>query len=177
MLNNIFIFIVALYMVIKGSIMATKYSGRLAQSFNISKYMVGFMMVAIISILPETLISINAALTGIPSFGLGMLFGSNIADLTLVFAVIVFVAGRSIKVESKILKNQPVYPFILLVPLILGLNGHLSRIEGIALIVIGIIFYYLTLRDNKEEKHTTTIRGNKTKNTLWLLFSMTILLL
>lgn len=176
MLNNIFIFIVALYMVIKGSTMATNYAGKLAESFRLSKYTVGFIVIAIISILPETFISINAAIKGIPSFGLGMLFGSNIADLTLIFAILVLYTGRSLKVESKILKNHVVYPFLLLFPLILGFDGYFSRWEGLALIVAGAIFYYFALRDGSGG---TVILSNNSrfKNFSILVFSMAVLLI
>jgi len=177
MFNNAFIFIVALYMVIKGSTMATNYAGRLAESFRLSKYTVGFIIIAVISILPETFIAINAAIKGIPSFGLGMLFGSNIADLTLIFAILVFFAGRSLKVESKILKNHVIYPFILLFPLILGLDGHFSRIEGVALIVAGAIFYYLALRGGTDGTIPVVTGNSRYKSIGMLLVSMAILLI
>lgn len=176
MINNLFIFIVALFMVIKGSTMATNYAGKLAESFRLSKYTVGFIIVAVISILPETFIAINAAIEGIPSFGLGMLFGSNIADLTLIFALIVLLTGRSLKVESKILKNHAVYPFILLLPLVLGFNGHFSRLEGIALIITGGIFYYLALKNGIDGSMPVTNGNGRVKSSLMLLFSMAILL-
>src|SRR5574344_169639 len=121
MINDAFIFIVALLMVIKGATMATKYSAKLAERFNISKYIVGFIIVAFISILPETLISVNSAISGIPEFGLGTLFGSNIADLSLIFAILIIYAGRGMKIESKVLKNVRLYPFFLLLPLLFGL--------------------------------------------------------
>lgn len=177
MINSLFIFIVALYMVIKGSTMATNYAGKLAESFRLSKYTVGFIIVAVISILPETFISINAAIKGIPSFGLGMLFGSNIADLTLIFAILVFYAGRSLKVESKILKNHVIYPFLLLLPLILGLDGHFSRLEGVALIVVGAVFYYVALRDGTDNRPALSDGNGRYKSFGMLLVSMAILLL
>ncbi len=176
-MNNLFIFIVALFMVIKGATLATKYAGRLAESFRLSKYTVGFIIIAVISILPETFISINATIDGVPSFGLGMLFGSNIADLTLIFAMLVFLAGRSLKVEGKIIKNHTVYPFILLLPLILGLNGHFSRLEGMALILAGGIFYYLALKNGIDGSIPLNSSNNKKiKNSFLLLFSMAIML-
>jgi len=146
MVNNLFILAVSLFLVIKGATLATKYASRLAESFQLSKYTVGFIIVAVISILPETFISLDAALRGIPDFGLGLLFGSNIADLTLVFAVIIFLVGRGLKVESKILKNHSFYPFILLIPLFLGFDGYFSRLEGAALIIAGVIFYCLAFK-------------------------------
>ncbi len=178
MINNIFIFAAALFMVIRGATWATTYATRIAESFRLSKYAVGFIIVAVISILPETFISVNAAINGIPSFGLGMLFGSNIADLTLIFAMIVLFAGRDIKVESKILKNHVAYPFLLLLPLILGLDGHFSRIEGAALIVVGAIFYYVALKSGVDGGAVSSSgQNNRVKNFLFLLLSMTILLI
>ena len=176
MINNLFIFAVALFLVIKGATMATKHAARLAESFRLSKYTIGFIVVAIISILPETFIAINSAIEGVPSFGLGVLFGSNIADLTLLFAILVLYAGRGLKVESKILKNHAAYPFALLLPLILGLDGHFSRLEGLALIVAGALFYYVALRDGTDNIITVTSDTNKYKNFLMLLFSMAVLL-
>lgn len=177
MVNNTFIFIVALYMIIKGSAMATTYAGRLAENFRLSKYTVGFIVVAVISILPETFIAINAAVEGMPSFGLGMLFGSNIADLTLIFAILVLYSGRSLKIESKILKNHVIYPFILLFPLILGFDGYFSRLEGSALIVAGAVFYYLALRNGADGMIPLSNSNGRSKNILLLLVSMVILLI
>jgi cation:H+ antiporter len=176
MYKELFIFVVAFYLVIKGSTIATKYAGRLAKNFNFSKYVVGFIIVAIISILPETFISINSALNNASSLGLGMLFGSNVADLTLIFAIIIWSAKRNLKVESKILKKQSIYPFMLLLPLFFSFNGYLSRWEGIILIVVGIFFYYMTLRDNDELKMRVNSEDSKLKNFLGLLLSMAILL-
>ena len=175
MITHLFIFIVSLFTVIKASTMATNYAARLAKSYRISKYTVGFIIIAIISILPETFISINAALEGIPSFGLGVLFGSNIADLTLIFAMIILFAGRGLKIESKIL-NHTVYPFVLLLPLILGLDGRYSRLEGAVLITAGVIFYYSALK-NGADRTIPAHKGNGNyKSFLMLLLSMALLL-
>ena len=177
MINNLFIFTVALLIVIKGATLATTYAARLAEHYRLSKYTVGFIVVAIISILPETFISISSAFAEIPSFGLGMLFGSNIADLTLVFAIIILLADRGLKIESKILKNDAVYPFILLLPLVLGWNGHFSRLEGVALIIAGAVFYWLALRNDIGGKIHLDNGNGKIKNFLLLLFSMALLLI
>lgn len=177
MVINFLIFLISLYAITKGATMATKYSVKLAENFKISKYLVGFMIVAIISILPETFVAINASLENMPSFGLGTLFGSNVADLTLVFGAVIFITGQKLKVERKILKNNIVYPFILLLPLILGLNGHYSRLEGLALIIAGGIFYYTALKNGVN--HSATMHNGhngKIKNFFLLLLSMAILL-
>lgn len=177
MFDNLFIFIAALLLIIKGATLATKYAGQLAKNFNLSKYVVGFIIVAMISILPETFIVINSALKDIPAFGLGTIFGSNLTDLTLIFAVIILFSRRNLKIESKILKSHVVYPFMLLLPLILGLNGHFSRLEGLALIVAGSVFYYFTLKDKTYNKIKSGNKLDRYKNLSMLLFSMAVLII
>ncbi len=147
---TILIFALSLIVAVKGASMATNHSAKLAESFKLSRYTVGFIIIAFISLLPETIISVSSAMKGIPEFGLGTLFGSNIADLTLIFAILAITIGRGIKVESKVLKNMRFYPLFLLLPIIFGLNGYYSRLEGIALIAAGIIFYYLVLGGSAE---------------------------
>ena len=142
---NFLIFTFSLFIVIKGATLAIKYSSKIAESFNLSKYIIGFIVIALISILPETLISINSALSGMPEFGLGTLFGSNIADLTLIFAILIIYAGRGMKIESKVLQNIRLYPLFLLLPIVFGLNSHYSRVEGVVLLLAGSFFYYLAV--------------------------------
>lgn len=177
MVENFLIFAFSLFLVIKGATLATKYSAKLADGFNLSKYVVGFIVVAFVSILPETLISINSALEGVPAFGLGTLFGSNVADLTLIFAILIIYSSRGIKIESKILKGIRYYPFFLLPPLILGLNGYYSRTEGAFLIILGSIFYYLILRKGLAVSLYSRGGVDRYKNFLCLIFAMALLII
>lgn len=150
MIDSLFILAVSLFLVIKGATFATKYAARLADGFHLSKYTIGFIIIAVISILPELFISVNSALQGVPSFGLGMLFGSNVADMTLIFAILILLAGRGVKVETKILKDNKLYPFFLLLPLVLGWDGYFSRLDGAALILAGIVFYYSAFKNGSD---------------------------
>ena len=176
MVENLLIFAFSLFLVIKGATLATKYSAKLADSFKLSKYIIGFVVVAFISILPETLISINSAIQGIPAFGLGTLFGSNVADLTLIFAILIIYSARGIKIESKVLKEVRTYPLFLLLPLVFGLNGYYSRTEGGFLIAVGIMFYYLILRRTVDTFSGIHNGNGKYKNLFLLVFAMAILL-
>lgn len=176
MLTSIFVFVVALFLVVKGATMATKYAVQIANGFKLSKYTVGFIIVSFISILPETFIAVSSAMSGVPSFALGMLFGSNIADLTLIFALIILITGRGLKVEGKILKNHVIYPFILFLPLLLGLDGYYSRLEGLLLILVGGVFYYISLKHSIDNTVPSVHETRKHKHIFMLLFSMCLLL-
>jgi len=176
MAENVLIFIFSIFLVVKGATLATKYSAKFAENLNVSKYVVGFIVVAFISILPETLISINSAIEKIPEFGLGTLFGSNVADLTLIFAFLILFARRGIRIKSRILKNVQLYPFFLLLPLIFGLNGYYSRIEGAALVIAGALFYYLVFKNGAGASPNFSKGGGKRRNLIFLLFGTALLL-
>lgn len=176
MLANILIFVSAFTLVIQGATLATTYSVKLSQNFRFSKHVMSFVVVAIVGILPETLIVINSALKGIPEFGLGTLFGSNIADLTLDFAIIIFYAGRGLKIKSDILKDIKLYPLFVLLPLLFGLNGNYTRVEGAILIIIGLVFYYYIFKNDAEKVPHLGEREAKLKNIAFFLLAMVLLL-
>jgi len=179
MILQILIFAVSIFLIIRGATLSTKFSGRIAKSFNLSNYVVGFLIVAVISIIPESFVAINSAISGVPSMGLGTIFGSNIADLTLVFAIVVLVAGRSLKIESKILKSNLIYPFFFLIPIALGIDGAYNRGEGLCLIIAGVIFYYLAFHQSQEgEEKKSKIKFDKKikKDILYFVLSLLALL-
>lgn len=170
------VFIVALALIIKSADLAMKYSSTVAKDLGISNHLVGFLIVAIISVLPETFISVMAAFQGEPALGLGTLFGSNVADLTLVFAVILFFANRDIKVRSKIVTSNLLYLGAIALPLLLGLDGAYSRFDGLLLVAVGVIFHLWMVKRDKR----TYMRVGYTfsiRNFIFLLLSMVLLLI
>ncbi len=177
MITQIFIFTAAILVVMRGAMLSTKYAALLARSFHLSQYTVGFIVVAIISILPETFIALNAALEGVPEFGFGMLIGSNVADLTLIVALITLYARRPLHVESKILVSHALYPFLLLIPIVLGLDGHLSRVEGAALMIAGLVFYILTLKHTSGAEAKSEPRARRARDILLLILGIALLLI
>ena len=177
MAENFFIFLGSLFLVTKGATMASDYSTKLAHGFRLSRYTIGFVVVALISILPETLVAINAALDGMPAFGLGTLFGSNIADLTLIFAMLIFYAGRGMRVGTKVLHSIEFYPLILLMPLIFGANGYYSRIEGVLLIILGGLFYHSLFKGSIGSNNSPHVNVRYFKSTMLLIFALALLLI
>ena len=166
---------ISLYLVMRSAESANSSSIEIARSLRLPKYVIGFLIVAVISILPETFISITSAIDGIPSFGLGTLFGSNVADLTLIFALVVLISGKKLKVASCVIKNSFLYIGIMLLPLLFGINGFYSRMEGIILVVAGCFFYWFILKNGHLVPTEKKVKFSF-KNIIFLAVSMGCLL-
>ena len=136
-------------MVMQMSEVAVRNATILARRLGVNEYLVGFLIVAVISVFPEMVIAIMASWQGVPSLGLGTLLGSNVADLTLVFAIVVLASGRNLKVSSSVLRANQLYVGLLVLPLLLGIDGQYSRWDGGILLVAGLLFYYRLLRSHR----------------------------
>ncbi len=175
---NLVLSIVFLVVLIKSAGYAIKYSSKMAKALHIQEFIVSFFIIAIVSVLPEATISVVSAIKGDSLLGFGTLLGSNVADLTLVFGIVALFASGGIKVQSKILRKNVLYLILLLFPLLLGIDGELSRLDGIILIVLGVLFFYRIYHESK--KFSKEFKNEKKapfkKSLLLLMVSLTVLL-
>jgi cation:H+ antiporter len=172
------LFLVFLFVLIKCAGYSIRYSSRIARIMHFPEFIVSFFIVAFISVLPESTISIISSIEGQPSLGLGTLLGSNIADLTLVLGIVSLFACNGIKVESKILKNNFYYGILLLFPLLLGLDGRFSRIDGLILVLVGGLFFSKIYSESKKfrKKINHSKKEPVFKNVVLLVLSLGVLL-
>lgn len=168
---------ISLYVVAQAAGFATKYSEKVAEGLHIPRYMVGFFIVSFISILPETFIAISSSLQGNPSFGIGTLLGSNVADLTIVFVILAFVTGkRGLRIEKGLMRKIMIYPLFLTIPMLLGLDGRFSREEGAVLVVVGLIFSVFVFKRSVDVDRSRLGIRHVALNSMFLLGSMVMLL-
>jgi cation:H+ antiporter len=178
-LNFVF-FLLSLFILIKCAGYAIKYSCKLSKSLHFPEFIVSFFIIALISVLPEATISVISALKGEPALGLGTLLGSNITDLTLVFGIVALFSSTGIKVKSKIISNNFYYLLILLFPLILGFDGRFTRLDGLILILLGLLFFIKVALDSRRfRKKFNNINKRESffKNFVFLIISLVIILL
>lgn len=178
-LLNLGLFLLFLVILVKCAEYAIRYSTKVSISLKIPEFVVSFVIVALISILPESTISIISAIKGEPELGLGTLLGSNVADLSLVLGIATLFSPNGINVKSKILKNNFFYILLLLVPILLGFDGRFTRLDGLILFLLGMFFFIKIITDNKDisKKIKKTNKNDVLKNLIKLIFVLGILLL
>lgn len=129
----------AAVMVLSGTLVIRALT-KIASYLKLSDFVVGFIIMALATSSPELFIGISSAINNVPSLSLGDILGSNIVDITLVLGLVTILA-RGIKVQGKIiLRDTYLAVFIAILPLLLMLDRHLSRADGIIL-VLTFIFY------------------------------------
>jgi cation:H+ antiporter len=178
LLLNLVLFLVSLFVLVKSAEQAVSHSSKIAKAFHVSEFLVSFLIVAVISVFPETTVSIISALQGIPEFGLATLLGSNVADLSLVFGLVALFSLNGVRVKSEILKKDMFYLILLLIPLVLGMDGNFSRIDGIVLVLSGTTFFITLSIESR------MFRGRKSgpkdrkfaKNLILLIVSLALLI-
>lgn len=85
---------------------------------------------------PELFVGITSSLSGISNLSLGVVLGSNIANISLIGALSAFIVGR-VHVSREFFKKDIFAAFIAgILPIILLLDGNLSRVDGLILVTI-----------------------------------------
>ncbi len=137
--------------VVYGADEAIKRLLSLSQFFRLSAFVTGVVVAGTLAVLPELSIGILSAIEGTSSFGLGVIFGANVADLTLVIGVVVLIAGQQ-KMNSVMLRNLKFSFIAVLLPVLLLLDGELSRIDGVILVVGFLVYVVWLLLTGRKEK-------------------------
>ncbi|MFH0836950.1 MAG: hypothetical protein V1870_02370 [Candidatus Aenigmatarchaeota archaeon] len=108
-----------------------------------SEFAMGIVFIAIGTSLPELSVSIMSIFTGTQTLSIGTLFGSSIADMTLVFGVVCLggfvLTKKDIEVVETILLSCLVVVFALLL-------GEIDIVFGIFSIVLFSLFLNVILR-------------------------------
>lgn len=110
-----------------------------AQKLGVSDYLIGFLVVSIGTAIPELIASITGVLVDQGMIVFGTVFGSNLFKIPLLGLVLLI--AKKIKIKQNTIMNAPIVTlFVTALPLLLILDGVLSRVEGILLLISFFIY-------------------------------------
>lgn len=126
---------------------------RIAHFSRWREFVVAFFTVSLGAVAPEFFVGVASALRGVPELSLGNIIGQNIMLLTFTVAISVLALGGAMAVESKTVRMSAVFASIAAIfPLVLALDGNISRIDGLVLILIFVLFIFWLF--NKKDHFT-----------------------
>src|SRR6056297_2028933 len=100
------------FILIKSTDLVIKSIKYLAKYFHISEFAISFILAGLATSLPELFIGIIAAIKHTSILSLSNIFGSNIANITLVLGLTVIIA-KSVSTKSRMVNRNLFYVFIL----------------------------------------------------------------
>lgn len=138
--------IVSLLVIMKAATYAISAISNYAKTTGISEYLIGFLVVSIGTSLPELSTAIMGSLANQGNLVLGNLIGANIINVTIVLGLTAII-GKKIIIKGDFLdKTVLTTVAIVILPLILGIDGKFSRIDGIILLVTFILYVLKLLK-------------------------------
>ena len=135
----------------------------IAKYTKIKSFALASLLIARSTSLPEFVIAVSASLKQQAELALGMIMGSNIANISLTIGLAALIGGM-VRSSDKLLKREVLYAFLIgTVPSILLLDGTLSRLDGMVLCSLYVVYVVKELvakkakpKENHSEKNITT---------------------
>lgn len=123
----------------------------IANNLGVPPLIIGLTVVGIGTSAPEILISVIAAYQGNPALAVGNALGSNIANIALVLGTTAIVMPLVVKSET-LRREYPIMFIVMLVSLLLVIDNHLGRIDGLILISGLFAMLYWMIQTGKKQK-------------------------
>jgi cation:H+ antiporter len=162
------IFIISCLLLVRSGTWVVAGLVRIAKSLEWKEFVLSFILMAIVSSLPEFFVGISSAFHGKPELSFGNVIGSNIINLTLAVAIGVLLA-KGLKTSGSLFRETSLYTVaIAFLPILLIIDGQLSRTDG--LILIGVLLFYFRYLF-KQQKKFSEVFSNKFKRN-WQQFKL-----
>jgi len=127
----------------------------ISKAIGLSEMAAGFILLSVITSLPELSVSIVASLGGEGGLSVGNVLGSNVANLTIILGLAILVARKTITLKGQ--SNKELVQFLFLssmIPLFIVQRGSLGPVLGIVLLVL---FAYFGVTISRKTEPTTTL--------------------
>ena len=154
----------------KGADIFVEGAAGIASKFGIPQIIIGLTVVAMGTSAPEAAVSITAAAEGSADITIGNIVGSNIMNVLVILGLTAVIAPIAVRPPS-IRVEIPSTILITLGFLGLGWDGHISRVDGVILWVVFVLFMaqlFFQAKRNKVEEEPEKERA------VWLNLIMTV---
>ncbi len=132
----IILLVVFCFVIIKAADIVILALKKISQKTKTGVFALSAVLLALSTSLPELFVGVTSALEGVANLSLGVVIGSNIANISLVAGITTLVAGKAV-VHGSFLKHDVLIALIAgIMPAIFILDGNLTRVDGLILLAI-----------------------------------------
>ena len=153
---TILLFVLGLVGLITGAELFLKAVDHFGLKWGVSPLIMGLTVVAFATGAPELAISIKAAFSGSADLVLGNIIGSSIANILLILGITAIISP--INITRRVIRiDVPIVITISVVVYLMSIDGGLSTVDGVILLVGFLAYSYFTYvqiknNSNEEEK-------------------------
>ncbi len=165
-----------------GTVLVIKGALSIAEYYKLSQVFVGLTILSIGTNLPEVIITINASLHNVignadtSGIIIGNAIGSSFSQISIVLGSAGLIGYLTLK-KRHIFEDGVILLGSVLLVLLLGLDGKITRIDGIALIVVYFIYYFrLFHKERIGEKIKKKFSKHIKKDILFLIIGIIIVI-
>jgi cation:H+ antiporter len=142
--------VAGLAMLILGAELLVRGASRLAALMGMAPLVVGLTVVAIGTSAPELAVSARAALRGQGDLALGNVIGSNIFNVLAILGLSALITPLVVS-QRLVRLDVPIVIGLSVLVLVLGLDGTLTRAEGLLLCSGGVAYTVFAIRESRRE--------------------------
>ena len=156
LLLNLFLLVLGFVLLVKGADFFVDGAAGIARKFGIPDLIIGLTIVAMGTSAPEAAVSITGAFKGSVDISIGNVVGSNIMNVLVILGLAAFIIP--IAVGKSTVKYE--IPFLIAISIlfpILGLDGTISRLDGVILwacFIAYLVYLFKMAKEGKEEEKT-----------------------
>lgn len=138
-----------------------KQSSILARKLGLSSFVIGFLLLGLVTSMPELFVAIQAVGEGIPALSVGNLLGGSILLLTFVMGVVAILLGR-VKLDRQLsMRELFAMMAVIAAPIVVLWDERFTRAEGLFLVGAYGLHAFILNRDGKKNhwKKKTRVWG------------------
>lgn len=174
MLVTVILLIIGFVLLVKGSDVFVDGSSSVARLLGIPAVIVGLTIVSMGTSAPEAAVSITAGIKGSNEIALANLVGSNVFNLLMVAGISAVITPFAVD-KIVIKRDFPICLGIMAITIVMCLDGVVSRMDGIILLVIFVAYIAYLVRSaikNREVSEDDEEPMSPMKSTIFILIGI-----
>ena len=151
-LLNFLIIILGFIILFKCANIFVKGSIEISKHLKIPRFIIAITLVSIATTLPEFIITFFSTVMGHVQLAVGNIMGSIVANICFVLGIPLLLFNVK-KINKQLIKPKVSLLFLfLIVTFLFMLNGTVSKLEGLVLLILFVFYIYYLIRTTKEAK-------------------------
>ena len=168
-MSLLYLFLGFVLLVVGGEFLVRSSVG-LSLKLSLSRMIIGLTVVSFATSAPELIVSIQAAMDGSSGIALGNVIGSNIANIGLVLGVTALIAPLAIDKDFFKFNWPWMVIFSLLLYVFLFFDHDINRFEGVALLLLLVVFLVLLIRRARKAPEAVAVDEDLKESKWWKIF-------